>query len=202
MALRLASELAAFAGAALVLGWGRLTLLRTSLREPGARRTLAFTALVALGASLPLFVSPKLFAHYLLPSFVFYALAVALALAPAVEDRVARAPGRFVRVAAAAGAAAAVALTVAVAGTPRAPDREQLEVVRFLEGRVGGETRVALLEPDWRMIAYLQRYHRLAPAVGPKPRERWLVTRPGEQVPGFRPVFSTARYAVQERDPG
>lgn len=119
-------------------------------------------AAVALTASVPLALSPKLVGHYFLPSTPFFALAAASLAAPAVTAIM---RGRSVLVTAVPVGLAIllVAASVFVVGTQGSLDRRDVDLLRDLDGvgkhlsygsTVGGcESE----EVDWRLHSYLSR---------------------------------------------
>ncbi|MFQ5896649.1 MAG: ArnT family glycosyltransferase [Candidatus Methylomirabilia bacterium] len=164
----------AFFGAGLLqlavpVGIGALgaLLCKTPVRIFKNRRFGFFLALACCG-SLPLLISPKLYARYLFPSLPFFALAlgalfesVALRVEQLVQDR--RTWSRAVMGAAIGGGVVAVALMLVNAGEVRRAKEFHADLPLQgvdLDGRALVSVCPSALTADWRLVANMQRVYR------------------------------------------
>ncbi|OHB82743.1 MAG: hypothetical protein A2V98_16225 [Planctomycetes bacterium RBG_16_64_12] len=124
--------------------------------------------LVGLSASLPMMVSEKIRAFYLVPSYPYFALGTGLFVAPVLASWVPPLRGgmfgllraRRVRRLVAAGIVVLVGLSLCLIGTPR-KEREPLHELQILQSVVPRGTVIggdASEPPDWLLHAVLYRY--------------------------------------------
>lgn len=150
-------------------------------------RPATFALLVALSASVPILVSPRLYSFYFMPSMWFYALAAALVAAPTAERLLARIPsslGWLPAAAAAIGVVWTITLLPSKIGQTRR-DTDLLHDLRLIGPYVcAPEQRcrqtVAICGPMyrfWDIHAYAQREFHLSLAED-DPNARYQIRHP------------------------
>lgn len=200
----------------LVLGLLLLWLTRTPLRKVRRLSTAArFFYALALGASLPIAVSPKQDALYLIPSLPLYALGAAAVLAPVLarwsrsltDER----PFRWAQLAMGVGLVGVLGYTVAEAGRP-AREADVLTDLTTLSRFASDGAKIGVCPatmPDFVTHCYFQRYHRWELTTNPSKTTCYAVD--AECGPAFtnflekngfvRQPVRTERYAVWVRKP-
>ena len=146
-------------------------------------RAGVFCFLLALSASLPVGLSPRQSGHYLLSSFPFYAIAVALLVGPVVSDLIRRIRTSTLAYKIFAGVSALVLVSLIVFSASKwgeiGRDRDLIEDVWRIEEVVGARETIALcyeLKREWTMHGYFSRYSRTE--IDPsETRRRFMVSR-------------------------
>lgn len=187
--------------------------------RPARRRRAAFLLLVALSASLPIGLSPRVSNFYFNPSVCFYASCLATLGAPTLMAALAGlgARGRTLLTAGASLALlAAVVVVVRNVGTPGVDARTIAQAAAIAARACPGpdapdatrcRTTIAACGPvweDWALHTYLQRVHRLSLAKAAEVEATLVVTDAGCPVaPGYRDTgVDVAPYRLLERTPG
>ena len=135
-------------------------------KEKERRNNFLFLIFTAMSASLPLMVSPKQRPFYLVPSIFFYALSFALLFQSGVRRRQASMdlkPHINVKI-----QKILLVLTFCICvfifknwGRVRS-DHEIIEVTKYVKNNFDVGDMVGMLpSPDWGLISYLQRYHKI-----------------------------------------
>jgi 4-amino-4-deoxy-L-arabinose transferase-like glycosyltransferase len=129
------------------------------------RRAAAFCLLVAVSASLPIGLSPRQSGHYLLPSFPFYAIGMALLFGPIVAGLVGRIRTHAPAIKIWTGLGAVALLTVVLFSVSIfgqiGRDRDLIEDVWRIEKIVGTEKTLSTcrdLDREWIIHGYFCRY--------------------------------------------
>lgn len=178
---KLFSELAPMLGIALVVSaalWWRAR--RRGPSGDGAARPAWLMILVGLSGSLPLLASPRQSGFYLVPAFPFFALGVALFVAPAVRRFVdsidAHGAGlRAFRWTAVVALCAVLAYSAGQAGKV-GRNRETIEDVKRIGATVGDGATVGVcpsMSRDWTLQGYFARYFHIT--LDPQPTEHEFV---------------------------
>lgn len=132
--------------------------------QTAMRQSTLLMLLIALSASLPLMVSPKLSAYYLVPCFPFMAMAFAIIMAPNTEaliqkiDVDSKFPKRFFYFNVCLIAAIGIFSILQFGNKFR--DEALLRDIEKIQVYLPSEKTISIAEPmyqDWRLIAYFQR---------------------------------------------
>lgn len=128
-----------------------------------------FFLLIALSGTLPLMISPKLSAFYLVPAFPFYALACAVLLLPFYQNVLERLRANDKLRKALSGfglllIVAAITWTIAVAGSYYR-DKEIITDAKKIAEYNSNKEMMSIshaMKNDWTTMAYFQRYHQIS----------------------------------------
>jgi 4-amino-4-deoxy-L-arabinose transferase-like glycosyltransferase len=155
-------------------------------RPPRSARPLSgtpawFFLAVALAASLPIAVSPKMVGHYFLPSVPFFALGIASMALPAVTIIVSRA-GAAARTVllTLGGALLAASIVVPLTAGPVEPRDE--EMIRNLDAIAPSMPRGATIgtceqsSANWGLHSYVSRFFQVALDARGTPVNGWFLT--------------------------
>ena len=150
----------------LLIVQGKKNIFTKLWRDVENKKVFLFLMSIALSASLPLIISPKQRLFYLVPSMFFYALSFSVLFQPGVALRqrsMELKPNLNIKI---SKILMIVALAILVFmgarwGSVRR-DHEDIEVTKYIKNKVNvGYTLDMLPRPDWRLISYLQRYHKV-----------------------------------------
>jgi 4-amino-4-deoxy-L-arabinose transferase-like glycosyltransferase len=143
-------------------------ILRRPRMAVNGERWMWFFFTLALCASVPIAVRPKLMGHYFVPSVPLFAIAFALPAWRWIEERLERPRARVAAIVAGTAAVVLFLLTIAIPlvhGPVEARDAGLLQVIRTLGPslpRGGVVGTCAALAADWPIHAYLQRFYRVS----------------------------------------
>ncbi len=167
------------------------------------RGTFFFMAFVSLSASLPLMVSPKQRLFYIIPSIFFYSLCFALLFRSGIERRLLSMKNKHRNKKLFFGF---LFLTIVICifllkkiGSVRR-DHSDIEVTSFIKNHlVAGSTVRMKPKPDWSLISYLQRYHKITTKVGNSKDTIILITPNSyrQKITG-KVLFSNKNWTVYE----
>lgn len=154
-----------------------------------SREAVLFLA-VGASASVPIVVSPDFVSYYLLPSYPFYALGIASWVAPSIRALFSfrsERPVRTIRIVNAILSGALVALGIHTVWHVGQIGRDAsafsaIAAVSEASGDATGVCASPALLVDWRLRAYLERYHRIW-LESPGPRCAVYIAEPGVSAP-------------------
>jgi len=211
---KLFSELAPMLGVALVVSaslWWRVRQRGPSGPGGGAMRPAWLMVLLGLCGSLPLLASPRQSGFYLVPAFPFFALGVALGIAPAVHRFVdsidARGVGfRAFRWTVVVLLGAVLAYSAGQAGKI-GRNQATIEDVKRIGATVGDGATVGVcpaMSRDWTLQGYFARYYRVT--LDPHPTEYEFVVLGKDRCPSvdlgeYHPVSLPTRSLILVQRP-
>jgi 4-amino-4-deoxy-L-arabinose transferase-like glycosyltransferase len=156
---------------------------------PASQRVMpaAFFLTLALCASVPIAVSPKLVGHYFLPSVPFFALGFASLAVRPVSRLMAAERGWHRRVPAALAILlfSGAILVPVLHGPLEARDTELLRELDALEPVMPGDVTIGACQTsgtDWRLQAYVNRLFRVSLEAADRPSNGWFL-QPDQSCP-------------------
>lgn len=170
------------------------------------RRTFFFLASISLSASLPLIISPKQRLFYIAPSIFFYSLCFALLFQEGIKRRLLSMknnPSITKKL-----SLVLLLLTFAIGlflfkkfGSVRR-DHSQIEVTKFIRSYVPVGSTVSMKpKPNWSLISYLQRYHKITTTVENSKDSSTILIAPNSYRPNNAEevLFSNKEWTVYKR---